>query len=306
MNKIMSGILLLSCLLIKPATQNRVSSYPYITGDTLRDFCDVVIDETIQINDINATNIKVGDIIFVKTEYLEVFFKKIHPKIKYPYILLTHNSAASVPGKYASHLKDSKLVAWYGQNIDRKHKKLFAIPVGIANRHWPHGNIEIIKAAQKLNVEKNIFLYINYDSKTNPERNKIFKQLSKLPGAYAPSRKPFEEYIRDLAHSVFVISPPGKGKDCHRTWETLYLGGIPIVIDSSIAELYNNLPVVVVKDWQELNEEMLAKYYDKISSQKYDLKKIYADYWFNELNKKKRVAQTSYLKQIQSTSDSFS
>ena len=38
----------------------------------------------------------------------------------------------------------------------------------------------------------------------------------------------------------FILSPSGAGPDCHRTWEALYMGCIPIVISSSIKELYED------------------------------------------------------------------
>ena len=46
----------------------------------------------------------------------------------------------------------------------------------------------------------------------------------------------------------FVLSPPGVGIDCHRTWEILFFGGIPIVESSSLDSLFDDLPVVIVKD----------------------------------------------------------
>ena len=52
-----------------------------------------------------------------------------------------------------------------------------------------------------------------------------------------------------LSKYKFILSPPGAGIDCHRTWEALYCGTIPIVISSSINELYEDLPVLTVSSW---------------------------------------------------------
>ena len=37
---------------------------------------------------------------------------------------------------------------------------------------------------------------------------------------------------------AFVLSPRGRGLDCHRTWEALCLGCIPIVKKSPITKLF--------------------------------------------------------------------
>lgn len=267
----------------------RNSSYPYISGDTFRAFADVVIDETT--NNININAIKKGDIIFLKTDYLDYFFNEIHPRIKESYILLTHNSDYAVPGRFSSYLDDPKLYAWYGQNIDRKHSKLFPIPIGLANSHWPHGNTRAITDIQKtLSADlKNIVLYINYSANTSVERaNKSLENLVTFPFAYASPRKSFEEYLQDMAHSIFVVSPPGNGQDCHRTWEALYLGAIPIVKDSTISELYRDLPILVIKDWAEIDEHYLKQTLATFSKCTFNLKKIYADYWFEVLNTEKK------------------
>ena len=48
----------------------------------------------------------------------------------------------------------------------------------------------------------------------------------------------------EISKFKFVLSPPGAGIDCHRTWELLYLDCIPIVQSSTINELYDDLPVL--------------------------------------------------------------
>ena len=60
---------------------------------------------------------------------------------------------------------------------------------------------------------------------------------------------------------LFVISPRGAGFDCHRTWELFMAGCIVIVKTSSLDNMYidNNLPVVILQDWEELNSDIENK-----------------------------------------------
>ena len=65
-------------------------------------------------------------------------------------------------------------------------------------------------------------------------------------------------------HSQFAFeaSPQGNGMDCFRTWEALALGSIPILRAGPLDRLFreHGLPVVIVQDWNEINEENLAKW----------------------------------------------
>lgn len=266
-----------------PVTE-RISSYPFVSGDTFRAYADHIIDETGVA--FNLERVKKGDVIFVKTDFLAFFFSEIHPRLMHPYILITHNSDYAVPQHFGHYLDDPKLFAWFGQNVDRNHPKLHAIPIGLANHYWPHGKTEIVAELQK-NAQhdpKTIYVYINYDTSTcNQRKNPALESLARSPFAYNPGRKPFDQYVYDLAHSRFVVSPPGNGPDCHRTWEALYLGAIPIVLRSALIPLYEDLPVLIVDDWAEVTEQKLARFLSESQTQAYNLKKIYVDYWFDLL-----------------------
>lgn len=48
--------------------------------------------------------------------------------------------------------------------------------------------------------------------------------------------------------------------DCHRTWEALALGAVPVVQRSSIVELYQNHPVLVVDDFLQVSNATLAMF----------------------------------------------
>lgn len=62
------------------------------------------------------------------------------------------------------------------------------------------------------------------------------------------------QFFTDLGNSRFVVSPPGNGIDCHRTWEALALGAIPIVQNSSLWGLYEDERILVVRDVKEVCE----------------------------------------------------
>ena len=67
---------------------------------------------------------------------------------------------------------------------------------------------------------------------------------------------PLDKFAAHLLESDFAVSPQGIGRACHREWEALSAGAIPLVdwdASPAMAELYSGLPVVRVKDWREVN-----------------------------------------------------
>lgn len=54
----------------------------------------------------------------------------------------------------------------------------------------------------------------------------------------------------------YAVSPPGNGIDCHRLWEALYLGVIP-VISPPLGGLLEGLPAIIVDNFAEVSLESL-------------------------------------------------
>lgn len=269
----------------KLLSHERGTSAPFISGDTFRAHADHVFDETTPSFD--PTQVKYGDLVFVKTdwEHLERFFTTYHPKISSPYILLTHNSDHAAPGPLGSYLDDPKLLAWFGQNVENySHPKLHPIPIGLANKCWVHGNPDIFNAYLPLSTnEKRPFLcYLNFSPSTYPkERPYVWDFFSSQPWVLVSSVKGLSDYLKDLSHSKFVLSPRGNGLDCHRTWEALLLGAIPIVRTSTLDPLYTDLPVLIIENWETLNESFLNHQYEIMKLKNTNREKLFISYWIN-------------------------
>jgi len=280
----------------------RPSSAPYLSGDTFRAFCDFVIDKTNRY--INPKNVENGDVIFIEAhrEYLDFFFQNVHPKINAHYILLTHNTGLSEFDQYLKYLDDDKIVAWFGKNLTLEHKKAFPIPIGLANKHWDHprgfnGDTQLIENALKnAPQERGILLYMNFNPATNKKhRGSAIETFSKKKFCYSANRMPIKYYRDELTRSKFIVSPPGSGIDCYRTWEAIYLGAIPIILSSKLDKLYKDLPIVIVDNWHEVTEKFLNKKYKdiqgKLKNKKYKMQKLTANYWFEKISTYKEKAK---------------
>ena len=101
----------------------------------------------------------------------------------------------------------------------------------------------------------------------------------------AVSSRTQEENLLDLASSKFVLCPRGNGLDCHRTWECLLMGAIPIVKTSPLDPLFEDLPVLIVRNWEDISEEFLNRQYEEMQAKAYRIEKIYAQYWLDLIKK---------------------
>lgn len=70
----------------------------------------------------------------------------------------------------------------------------------------------------------------------------------------------YEDFLTELRDHKFMICPKGHGLDCHRNWESLYLRRVPVMKDDPYFRLLmKGFPVLFVKDWPEVTQELLIK-----------------------------------------------
>lgn len=264
------------------AVQNpigRPTIAPFISGDAFRAICDYCFDEVD--SSLNPLTVKKGSSIFVKTDFLDLFFHHVHPHIPVPYILVTHNSDDSTPGSFAEYLDDEKIIVWFGQNYDGTgHPKMIPIPMGVANFCWEHGKVDWIRKMREQIPDKVHLAHMQFSIQTYPtERMFVQKRFQSVPFCYQTAKKPFHLYLFDLASSVFEIAPRGHALDTHRIWESLYVGTIPIVRTSSLDCLYEGLPILIIEDWSQVDEDFLQKTYLTFKNKEFHLEKIWINYW---------------------------
>ena len=274
--------------LFRHATTDRPSSYPYITGDTIRSFADHVFDETTDAADWagRAASVKHGDIVFLKTDYMARFFGAVFPRAQHAFVLATHNSDFGAPAEFSSFLDDPKLLAWYAINPDTVHPKLTAMPLSFANAYWPHGSPAALQDAFDAGRgpwrDRKHGVYVNMDTGTNHAvRSKALTQASGLQDVHVRhNRANYSDYLADVVDSKFVLCPPGNGVDSHRTWEAVLLGAVPIVEASLLNPLYSGLPVVVVQRWDDVTDALLQSVAARGVVDRHCVPRVLsADYW---------------------------
>jgi hypothetical protein len=100
------------------------------------------------------------------------------------------------------------------------------------------------------------------------------------------SRDQDVRYPLSMLHSRFVFSPNGEGEACHREYEALISGAIPLVDVTFRAQrlaLLQRLPVVMVSDWRTVTTAWLEKKWREVMSKDYNVNVLYMPFWYDLL-----------------------
>lgn len=263
----------------------RPSTKPYISGDTIRNYCDYIFDEC---KTFDPSKIQSGDRVFLNSDFLDIYFKIIHPNIQNKYFLFSHNSDVSIDESIFRNYFDEKIIHWFAQNlIIKENKKISLVPIGLENlRRLKHGRKKWFK---EYPILKSRNILSAYNELTNYEKRGHIKSLiSNNDLIDFQNFNSTSKYFNELKKYKFVLCPEGNGADTHRIWESINVRVIPILLKNnfSINLQNNNVPGLYLDHWDDLNhisENDLDITYSRILKNS-NFETSYFDYWLNKFN----------------------
>jgi hypothetical protein len=199
----------------------------------------------------------------IKLEYLGDWLKNHAPPN--PIVLITGWCDYYIGEEYRPIADSDQVIKWYAMNAIMDHPKLKPIPVGPCYYVRPivddfYNNLSRTK--------KTKLIHSRY-SFNGPSRD----ECSKHTGLYNREYLPYDDYMQEMAESMFTISPnggTGGSIDPSRTWEALLVKSIPINTRNPMVNmgLYEGLPVLFLNSWKEfgtlkLNEELYHRMMDR-------------------------------------------
>jgi hypothetical protein len=243
--------------------------------------------------------------IYVPSDGLIYFAHQIMPNLSRPFVLVSGDSDLSIN---ASHLGSAitallgspLLLDWYAQNKDFNHPKLHTLPIGI-NLHnlWSNplewGGGFILPALQELQIQtiseqapplfnRQPFIFCNWHfSIDRADRKECFERINRSICYFQEQPLPMAQAWQLQSQYQFVLSPHGAGFDCHRTWEALLLGCIPIIKKANINDLFSDLPVIEVSDWGDISQDFLNQSLEKIGRRVLNKEKLFNAYWKSKI-----------------------
>ncbi len=236
------------------------SSLPFISGDTYRLNCEVDLSSEEEF----AAFSEVPRTIFISSGQIASFlsFIAMQSLDLSKSDLFIHNGDETNNHEAIIQLAE-RFKCVYAVNWMDEHEKVRPIPIGLENvrflrNGFPEDFLSVEKKVQISFQERPIDLLVAFSPHTNPAaRGAALEAAKGLRGVKTIQAvmKPYE-YLNLVSKSKFVLSPPGNGPDCHRTWEAIYLGAVPIVHAEAWPFKDFDLPVMVLEDWKSLESAL--------------------------------------------------
>jgi len=231
--------------------------------------------------------------VYVTAPHLHAFSKMVH-LVPFPFVLISGDADTTVPQDvrgWADIADSPNVVKWYTQNAGYSSiatrpgmRKLNYLPIGLdlhslhvrasAVHHWgpaasPVEQTSLLTAIAEAALplsQRSPLVFCNFQL-NQPRRTFFFSDRAEAEkvlvqkGAdvvYLQSAvRTRAETWAEQATYAFVASPHGVGLDCHRTWEAMALGSVPIVKAGPLDSLYEGLPVLIVDSWENVTPELL-------------------------------------------------
>ena len=252
-----------------------------------------------------------GMSVYVCSDLLIFFVTDILPKINKRFVLVSGDSDICVPKEAVNYEEFNKLIQspylikWLVQNTQIQYiNKMIQLPIGVdyhtisndPDHQWKLPDESHLPGAQER-------VLINIKEKSNPFYERIpniyvnFSVINDRFGDREDSLKniPSELLIindtftprtnnwNNIVNYTFVLSPFGNGMDCHRTWEALCLGCIPIIMTSALSRLFVDLPVLIVDDWTQITEKLLIDTLVDFKNRQLMFDKLKMSYWLEKI-----------------------
>ena len=271
-------------------TVDTTATLPYVSGSTLILYSDYIYDDHVKNVDQSIEQMKPGDVILVKIDLIDEFFTKIFIKLTKPFILITHQGDYSTDIKHAKYLNDSKLLVWFGQNPAFTHPKFIPMPIGFENTFWHPEKINFIRKVKTNELipwhERKYLLYLNFNSGTNPgSREYLNNFLKNFPNVLISGRVNYATYLKHLENSKYVLCPRGHGLDTHRFYETVLMGSIPVVENSTLYPIQKETSVLVLNSFRNLTTKILENPQKYVNNLKFSKEILFMDYWWKKVEK---------------------
>lgn len=223
-----------------------------------------------------------------KTGDLVTFIAEVLPLIQHPFDLVTSDGDNAHPKQvngYQRLLHNPFLQTWYTQNYNYDgsiHSKVQPIPIGLDLHtldHFPGVSTseqaleKMLEIRQRATDPRRKEFWIPPMGGSSVERGRAQQAARCLNPIITTARLTPLALFEKYTQYRFGLSPEGNGPDCHRTWEMLFFGMIPILKTSPMDLIYHkfDLPVVIVSDWTDIcHDGFLDQQYERLKD-KYPL-----------------------------------
>jgi hypothetical protein len=289
--------------------------------------CDIydINPKSSSISYIDIDKIKPYDTVYICSTSIQYFYRNQFKHIKVPFILVSGDADEVIPfevlttEQFNDFINSDTLVHWFATNCFLTHPKLTHIPYGLNYHVQSQEPVYYNTIETSVKQEKHIFnilntipnknfsyrkplIYIDKYTMRSNERLIAYNVVSNRVSFKEPQWADRLTVWKNQTNYSFVLSPPSMdipnrfnlriregGFDCIRTWEALVLGCIPIVKSSPMDPLFEDLPVWLINDWNEVNDvNRLKEKIEEFKNKTFNYEKLTLKYWVDLFNSKKQ------------------
>lgn len=266
----------------KRAIRWRRNSAPYLSGDLFSDNADVsVFPPRFRGQQPSLESIRAAKVIFCPSDKLQDFFFDFHNDISAK-VVICGNSDYEFKALPASIPKSVRQLFLQNSFIS-DHPLVTTLPIGIENFRWGvNGNPKNLNPGLDWSQRRNEILLGPFGL-THPIRVKVRDDFSTpLNGIkLIESRLEPAEYGKVANNTRFIAAIRGNGVDTHRHWETLYRGGIPIILQDAWSHGIKGygLPFLEVTAWDARQLQSITENNEDLGFDPAQIPALWWPYW---------------------------
>ena len=205
--------------LIVELHRGRLSSFPFVSPDTFRSLCDLVIEDgqvlerqSMALRHIvffRLSEINGGESSYGSRPSLEMLDHVLSNLPQPPVLIMAYGDLLPAKSLMDDLVKRSHFV--FAVNIIEETEKLQAIPIGLQNmsRNRNGRLAAFLDNHERRNIgEKSVDVFTAFEPENNPiQRGKLVRLLASSTHGWNPKRLSPETYRQMVSKSLFVLSP---------------------------------------------------------------------------------------------------
>ena len=271
--------------------ESPVSSFPFVSGDTFLQMSSHIFgsSEVVHMRGAHDEICFASGPVATRTDFLDRAHQFLDRQGAENYTLLIHNGD-HIPSESVLEKLGGLFQRVYSVNVISETSTVRALPIGLENARLNNNGrlayyLEGLKEARSNNRPRLVMssFHVNNNPLVREPAAQLFRSSRFGFDGHSWKRKEYRDVLRE---TCFVISPPGNGPDCHRTWEAIYMGAVPVVLKAHLGRsLWEGMPILAVDSYQEfvdMTDDMLRDTYAEIINR--PAKMAFAAHWLREFS----------------------
>lgn len=280
----------------------RPGSFPLISADTFRSLANQVIDEghVARFHPRGAVDVVYLDMRFFQSKQRLVALSDIPglpesmtgSRDRARAIIITN--ADIPPSRHQLRELATHFDQVYCANISYEEPGVNPIPVGIENLYRAKNGFPWRFLSNSDDNDLSVrseSIFACFSVTTNRRvRARLREAVRRSRHYFCEERLTPLQFQSRIERAMFVLSPPGNGNDCHRTWESIYLGAVPVIMKNTLPETFTrSLPILEVESYESflgLSDSELEAEFQLVTQKSREM--AYMPYWVSQIYQTQR------------------